>query len=150
LVTGNLLTGKQKINIDFFPGEGAAELSQFEEYTVIPSIETGVERLETQVSTFLDKLNTLPLDETLRGVSAVLDNTDKTLEKLSTAIDSANNLLDSDESREMSQSLGVSVNSLNGTLENLDDLIRKLSIRPSSLLFPAEPELDPIPEARTQ
>ena len=150
LLTGNLLTGKQKINIDYFPDEGPAELTQFEGYTVIPSIETGVERLETQVSTFLDKLNALPLDETLSGVTAVLDNTDKTLEKLSTAIDSANNLLDSDESREMSQSLGASVNSLNGTLENLDDLIRKLSIRPSSLLFPAEPELDPIPEARTQ
>ena len=150
LLTGNLLTGKQKINIDYFPEEGSAELGEFEGYTVIPSIETGVERLETQVSAFLDKLNALPLEETLDGVDQVLNNTDKTLEKLSTAIESANNLLDSDESREMSQSLGASVNSLNGTLENLDDLIRKLSIRPSSLLFPAEPELDPIPEARDQ
>ena len=150
LVTGNLLTGKQKINIDYFPDEGPAELTQFEGYIVIPSIETGVERLETQVSAFLDKLNALPLEETLNGIGVVLENTDKSLAKFSTAIDSANNLLDSDESREMSQSLGASVNSLNGTLENLDDLIRKLSIRPSSLLFPAEPELDPIPEARTQ
>jgi len=86
----------------------------------------------------------------LDGVGKVLNNTDKTLAKLSTAIESANNLLDSDESRDMSQSLSASVNSLNGTLENLDDLIRKLSIRPSSLLFSAEPELDPIPEASDQ
>ncbi len=147
LLTGNLLTGKQVISFDYFPDEAPAKLGQFEQYTLIPSIETGVERLEAQVSNFLDKLNALPLEETLVSVNQALNNADKTMISLSSTLDTANNLIDSDESKAMYQSLGSSVNSLNSTLENLDELIRKLSIRPSSLLFPYEPELDPIPKA---
>ncbi|MBL4567772.1 MAG: MCE family protein [Porticoccus sp.] len=148
LTTGNLLTGKQVVSINYFPDEEPVELGMFEQYVVIPSIETGVERLGAQVSAFLEKLNALPLEETLAGMNMALGNADKTLASLSAALDSANSLLEGDETRAMSQSLGASVNSLNQSLENLDGLVRKLSIRPSSLLFPSPPELDPIPEAR--
>ena len=113
----------------------------------------------------MDRLNALPLDETIAGVNRVLGNAD-------TTITSLNVLLESDDTKalpselvttleelrvtlagfspdsKMYQGLGSSVNTLNGTLENLDGLIRQLSIRPNALLFPASPELDPIPEAR--
>tara|TARA_R110000822_G_scaffold159476_31_gene299671 strand:- start:910 stop:2535 length:1626 start_codon:yes stop_codon:yes gene_type:complete len=165
LLMGNLLTGKQLIGIDFYPDEAPAELGVFGQYPVIPSIETGIVRLETKVSKFLDRLNALPLDETIAGVNRVLGNAD-------TTITSLNVLLESDDTKalpselvttleelrvtlagfspdsKMYQGLGSSVNTLNGTLENLDGLIRQLSIRPNALLFPASPELDPIPEAR--
>ena len=172
LMTGNLLTGKQLVSVDFFPEEEPAELGVFEQYAVIPTIETGVGRLENQVSSFLEKLNSLPLEETVTGVNKVLDSADSSLASLTSTLDSVNGLIDSDDSRRLSselvatlgelrsaltglspdskmyQSLGASVNSLNGTLESLDALIRKLSVKPSSLLFPASPEMDPIPEAR--
>ena len=172
LMTGNLLTGKQLVSIDFFPEEEPAELGEFGQYVAIPTIETGVGRLENQVTSFLDRLNALPLEETVTGVNTVLGSADNSLSSLTETLDSVNNLIDSDDSRRLSselvatlgelrsaltglspdskmyQSLGASVNSLNGTLENLDDLIRQLSVKPSSLLFPTSPEMDPIPEAR--
>lgn len=147
LFTSNLLTGKQIVSIDYYPDEVPAELGAFEQYAVIPSVETGVERLETQINDFLEKLNALPMEETLAGVNRALDSADKTMASLSSTLDSANSVLGGDESRAMSQSLGASVNALNQSLESLDGLVRKLSIRPSSLLFPSPPELDPIPEA---
>jgi paraquat-inducible protein B len=158
LSVGNFLTGKQLVSIDFYPDEEPAELGTFEQYVTIPTIETGVGRLENQVRSFMDRLNALPLEETVTGVNKVLGN--------------VNGLLDSDDTKNVSselvatlgelryvlaglspdskmyQNLGASVNSLNGTLENLDALIRKLSVKPSSLLFPETPEMDPIPEAR--
>ncbi|MDX2349912.1 MAG: intermembrane transport protein PqiB [Porticoccus sp.] len=158
LSVGNFLTGKQLVSIDFYPDEEPAELGTFDTYVTIPTIETGVGRLESQIRNFMDRLDALPLEETVAGANKVLGN--------------VNGLLESDETKELSselvatlaelrhtltglspdskmyQSLGASVNSLNGTLENLDALIRKISVKPNSLLFPASPEMDPIPEAR--
>lgn len=158
LSVGNFLTGSQLVNIDYFSDEEPAELGTFEQYVTIPTIETGVGRLESQIRNFMDRLNALPLEETVAGANKVLGN--------------VNGLLESDETKELSselvatlaelrhtmsglspdskmyQGLGASVNSLNRTLENLDALMRKLSDKPSALIFPTSPEMDPIPEAR--
>lgn len=171
LETGNLLTGKQLISIDYFPDQEDAELLHFEQYTVIPSIETGIARLEQQVSAFLEKLNALPLEETVSGANKVLGEADDTLASLTAVVNSANSLLSNDHAKalpaelaatiaelrgllsgyapesEMGQSLGSSVSTLNATLASLDTLIRQLSIKPNSIIFPVAPESDPIPEA---
>ncbi|MEH6616510.1 MAG: intermembrane transport protein PqiB [Porticoccus sp.] len=172
LMTGNLLTGKQLVNVDFFPEEEPAELGAFEQYVTIPTIETGVGRLENQLRSFLDRLDALPLEETVAGVNKVLGTADNSLSSLTETLDSVNNIVDSDDSRrlsselvatlgelrsaltgiapdsEMYQGLGATITSLNGSLENLDALIRKVSDKPNSLIFPSSPEMDPIPEAR--
>ncbi|MEH6466737.1 MAG: intermembrane transport protein PqiB [Porticoccus sp.] len=172
LTTGNLLTGKQLVSVDYYPEEEPAELGAFEQYVVIPTIETGVGRLENQVTSFLDRLNALPLEETVTELNKVLGTADNSLSSLTETLDSVNSIIESDDFRrlsselvatlgelrsvltgiapdsEMYQGLGASVNSLNGTLENLDALIRKLSDKPSALIFPSSPEMDPIPEAR--
>ena len=48
----------------------------------------------------------------------------------------------------MSDGLGASVNELNSGLESLNGLIRTLSIKPNSILFPSTIPSDPIPQAR--
>ncbi|RLA39007.1 MAG: paraquat-inducible protein B [Gammaproteobacteria bacterium] len=167
LETGNLLTGKQLISIDYFPDKEPAELGKFEQYSVIPSVETGVARLEQQVSAFLEKLNALPLEETVAGAN-------KTLTSLTASIDSVNSVLASEDTQalpkelvatlndlrivlnglspnsKMAQSLGSSVSTLNATLISLDALIRQLSIKPNAIIFPVSPEPDLIPEAQAQ
>ncbi|MBL4782351.1 MAG: intermembrane transport protein PqiB [Porticoccaceae bacterium] len=174
LQTGNLLTGKQLINLDYYPDEAPTELGKFEQYGVIPSIETGVARLEHQVSRFLDKLNALPLEATMVEVNRVLGRADASLSSLTAAIDSANSVLASDDTKalpeemvatlsdlrivlkglspnsKMAQSLGSSVGTLNATLISLDALIRQLSLKPNAILFPVSPEPDLIPEAHGQ
>jgi paraquat-inducible protein B len=174
LETGNLLTGKQIISLDFYPDEEPAELGAFNEFRLIPTIETGIARLEHQVSTFLEKLNALALDETVAGVNKVLNKADGTLVSLTAAIDSINKVLASDDiqalpqelmaslvdlrtvlnglspNSKMAQSLGSSVSTLNGTLLSLDTLLRQLSIKPNAILFPVSPEPDLIPEAHSK
>ena len=174
LETGNLLTGKQLISLDYFPDEEPAELGSFEQYSVIPTIETGVARLEHQVSAFLEKLNALPLEETVAGANKALSKADDTLTSLTAAIDSANGVLANEDvqalpdelaatlydlrtvlnglspNSKMAQSLGSSVSTMNATLKSLDTLIRKLSISPNSLIFFTTPESDPIPEAHAK
>ncbi|MBL4890200.1 MAG: intermembrane transport protein PqiB [Candidatus Lindowbacteria bacterium] len=172
LQTGNLLTGKQLISFDFFPDEEPAVLGHFGQYTLVPTVETGVGRLENQVRTFLDTLNALPLEAIVAEANTVLSDADKTVVSLTATLNSVNSLLDNNDSKALPgelvatlaemrnalagltpeskiyQSLGASVNSLNSTLESMDALLRKLSIKPNTLLFPTAPEPDLIPEAR--
>ncbi len=174
LETGNLLTGKQLISLNYFPDEEPAELGEFEQYSVIPTIETGVARLEQQVSAFLEKLNSLPLEETIIGANKALGKADDTLTSLTAAIDSVNKVIASEDTQalpeelvatlndlrtvlnglspnsKMAQSLGSSIGTLNATLASLDTLIRQLSIKPNSIIFPVTPEPDLIPEAHSK
>ncbi|MBV1959632.1 MAG: intermembrane transport protein PqiB [Pseudomonadales bacterium] len=174
LQTGNLLTGQQLINLDFFPEEKPAELGTFGEYRVIPTIETGVARLEEQVNSFLQTLNNLPLETTVTGVNTVITNADKAVISLTTTINSLNSLLDNEDSKALPnelvktlielrntlnglssessiyQNLDSSLDTLESTLDSLDALLRKLSVQPNTLLFPTKPEPDLIPEAGTK
>lgn len=174
LETGNLLTGKQLISLDYFPDEQPAALGDFEQYSVIPTIETGVARLEQQVSAFLEKLNALPLEETITGANKALGKADDTLTSLTTAIDSVNKVLANEDTQalpeeleatlndlqtvltglspnsKMAQSLGSSIGTLNATLVSLDTLIRQLSIKPNAIIFPVSGEPDLIPEAHSK
>ncbi len=174
LETGNLLTGKQIISLDFYPDEEPKQLGTFNEYSLIPTIETGIARLEQQVSTFLEKLNALPLEETVVGVNQVLNKADNTLVSLTSATDSINSMLANDATQalpqelivslsdlrtvlhglspnsKMAQSLGSSVSTLNATLLSLDTLLRQLAIKPNAIIFPVSPEPDLIPEAHAK
>ena len=174
LQTGSLLTGKQLISVDYFSDEEPAELGRFGKYTLIPTVQAGVDRLENQVQTFLDTLNALPLEAIVAQANKTLSDADEAVVSLTSTLSSVNSLLDSNDSKalpselaatlkelrnalaglapesKLYQSLGASVSSLNATLESLDALLRKLSIKPNALLFPATPEPDLIPEARSR
>lgn len=165
LETGSLLTGKLYVNIDFYKDAEPVPLEQFDGYTVIPSIPTGLGRLEYQVSSLLEKFNALPLDDTVTGVNI-------TLSKLTATLESLHEILAQDDTRELSaelgetlvelrktlgglspdspvgQSISNSLFELNKTLQNVEELTRTLSDKPNALVFPANIPADPIPEAR--
>lgn len=164
LETGNLLTGKQLVTLNYYPEEGAASLSEFNEYAVIPTVRTGVDRLEQQVRNFLDKLNALPLENTVASANDAI-------EQMNTTLRSVNRLLEHRETQRLPdnvaatmmelrevldgfsqnsnlyQNLGYSVNELNRALENLDELSRRLADNPNSLIFSGSRKADPVPEA---
>jgi len=167
LETANLLTGNQRVSLDYFPGEPPAKLQKFNEYAVIPSITAGVVGLENRLTVFLDMLNQLPVTETLVEANSVLVRADQTLESLnmlladdqsqalpaelaSTLTEMRNFLVDLSPDSRMSDGLGASVNELNIGLERLNALIRTLSIKPNAVLFPAAPVADPIPQAHSR
>ncbi len=172
LATGNLLTGKQLIEIDYYADVPKEELGTFEGYPVIPSVETGIGRLEQQVSALLTKFNALPLETTVKDADQALKRVDTTLAELSRTLVSVNTILESNAAQSLPvevnaaiielrsvldglsqdspfyQNLDASMSKLNRTLQNLTELTRQLSEQPNSVLFPAKSEADVIPEAR--
>jgi len=172
LQTGNLLTGKKLIGVDYYPDEKPAELGSFENYTTIPTVETGVDLLQTQASALLKKLNALPLEEVVAGASKAMASADDTLIVLQSTLGSANTVLSGadtvaltgeltatlqkmrfvldgfSQNAELYKNLNASLRSLDATLNNTKSLTRQLSDKPNSLLLPASNEPDPIPRAK--
>ena len=158
--SGNLFTGAQYIDIDFYPTAPDATLGTFLQYTTIPTIETGLVRLEEQLTSILDTIEALPLADTvatlnqnLASLQSILANQstqqlpthlDETVQELRDAISSIA------PNSDASQTLDSSLLSLNRTLANLESLTGTLSKQPNAVIFPSSPEVDPIPEVSKQ
>lgn len=171
LQTGSLLTGALYINIDWYKDEPAVETAEFDGYPVMPTIPSGLGRLEQQIGSLLDKLNNLPLEPVVNNASNALATLDGSLASLTATMNSLQLILDKEGSKSlpgelsdtlaelrqtlstlspdspMGQSISNSVFELNRTLRNLEELTRTLSEKPNSLVFPTDFPADPIPEA---
>jgi paraquat-inducible protein B len=174
LQTGNLLTGALYVNIDYYPDAPAAPKEEFDGYPVLPSIPSGLGRLEQQIGDLLTKFNDLPLDAMAANANSAMATLDGTLSSLTATMNSLQVLLDTEGTKALpgelnetlaelrktlsaispdtalGQSLSDSVFELNRTLRNLEELTRTLSEKPNSLVFPTESTADPIPEANPQ
>ena len=163
LKTGNLLTGEAIVDIDYFPDAESAELGEFAGYTVIPTVSTGIAGLERQVGQVLKKLNDLPLEPVLQDLRA-------TLVAVRESVDSLNEAMTGRRAREISASIDAALTKINATLDsvspdsptadrlnqalvdlnltlrNIETLTRKLSDKPSSLIFSTPTGDDPVPQ----
>ena len=172
LQTGNLLTGQKLIGVDYYHDAEPAELGSFEKYATIPTVETGVELLQTQASALLKKLNALPLEETVAGATKAMAGADDVLASLQATLASADAMIKGADTKALSgelvatlqkmrfvldgfsrnaelyKNLNASLRSLDSTLNNTKSLTRQLSDKPNSLLLPAGNEPDPIPRAK--
>lgn len=167
LESGSLLTGAKYVNIDYYPNAEKASLGTFMEYTTIPTIDTGLARLEQKLNAVLDTINALPLGDTvdsannaiaslnqsLDSLNAILENQDtqqlpaqlnETLQELSDAVSG----LAPDS--EAYQNVNSSLLSLDRALNNLEALTRTLSEQPSALVLPTNATPDPIPKVKEQ
>jgi len=174
LETGNLLTGSLYVNVEFYPEEDVIAIASYEGFNTIPTISTGLGRLEKQFSDLLEKLNSLPLENTVEGANNAVTSLDTTLKTLAKTLGSVDAILDQDSTRQLTQelsdtlaglqktlssltpngasafqSLSSSVNELNRTLSNLEKFTRTIADKPNALVLPAIIPADPIPEAST-
>jgi paraquat-inducible protein B len=164
LETGNLLTGSLFISIDYYPNAEPDQVGEFSNHPTIPTVQTGFARIEEQISTFLTKINELPVGETLAGVDTMVASLTKTLDSMEKLLsDRSTQQLGSEltatlkDLREILvglspqgaafQSFEGSVEKLNGTLSNLDELTRTLKDQPNALILPTKFPSDPIPGA---
>ena len=163
LATGNLLTGSKLVSFDYYPDESPTTLGDFDGYPTIPTIETGLERIEVKVSQLLDKLNGLPVEATLQSANRTLAGLEGTVNEL-------RELLAGDEVQSMPQTLtktmaeltrtlesfssgsefyddlARALTELNRTLQGLDGLSTTLEKQPSLLIFSKTIKPDPEPE----
>lgn len=162
LETGNLITGSLYINIDYYTDADPAQVGQFQQYAVIPTIQTGFDRIEEQLSAALNKINALPLEQTM-------DRADTMLVSLKQTLDAMHTILSDHSSRQLSAEMTAtlkdlrqilaalapegqtfraiqgSASQLYETLYHLDELTRTLSDKPNALIMPTNFHADPIP-----
>ena len=135
LATGNLLTGSLLVNLDYYPDEPEMTLTQFNGFDEIPSISGGLEQIQHSVAQLLNKLNALPLEQTVsttNGAIAKLDQSLTSLDKLlsseatqdipvqlNAAATSVNRVLSSEDTQNLPVKLNAALDSLKKTLDGL-------------------------------
>ncbi|MFC6439242.1 intermembrane transport protein PqiB [Pseudobowmanella zhangzhouensis] len=169
LSTGNLLTGKQIVDLQHFATESEAKLALFLDYPVIPTRAGDFTQITQKLSAILDKLNGLPLEqlsdeasETLTNITQTMQRYDSSGQKMEALL---NQLNDADIARQISdilhnvnqlsaaytegspgqEELNAMLANVNRTLRELQPLIQKVNNQPSSLVFPATPANEPVP-----
>ena len=160
LATGNLLTGSLYVSVDNYPDAPKAELGEFAGRPTIPSIESGLGGIEQRITVLLDRLNELPLDETvteLQGTLASINkifaseamqsmpaSLDATLAELRTTVASF-----SGDSELQARLLPV-VTELEQTLVSLRGVLDTIEEQPNALIFNRKFRDDPRPPAGSQ
>jgi paraquat-inducible protein B len=90
LGSGNLLTGAQVVELEYFDDAPAAKMGDFEGYTTLPTIVTGLSGLEHKVSKLLDKVNDLPIERTMGTVNLAVTELNQSLAALRTLLQNEN------------------------------------------------------------
>ncbi|MEM8815569.1 MAG: intermembrane transport protein PqiB [Pseudomonadota bacterium] len=166
LGTGNLLTGRKLVELEYVEGSGA-ERQLFGDYTVIPSVSGRLGRLFESVASTLDALGEMPLDDMVTNASTALEQMTATLAEL-------DEILDDESSREVFSRLNAtlssfqkladdfsagsatyeelqrSLQSLEITLKDLQPVLRQLRTKPNSLVFGADGNDDPEPKGANE
>lgn len=141
LKTGNLITGNQLINLDFYPGEPALDVGEFNQYAQIPTIAGGIDQIQQSLTKLLDKFNDLPLDKTVGNANSAIHQLDKTLLKV-------DSLLGTPQVQTLPDQINTSLTELDATLRNIKNLSD--SLNNSVQLLPVAEHEDLIPEAKKE
>lgn len=80
LKTGNLLTGKQVVVLDFFPDAEPATIAQEEGLPVFPTVPTPMEEISTKFMRILQKIDDIPLDQIGQDLGATIKTTKQLVE----------------------------------------------------------------------
>ncbi len=111
LKTSNLLSGAQVLDIEFYEDMPDTELGEFNGYNTLPTIASGIGQLQHRVFTLLDKVNNLPLEQTVSSINRSMAELDRTMAALRT-------ILEDDSARALPADL-------QRTLESLRDILEK-------------------------
>ena len=165
LATGNLLTGARFVTFDYFPGDDPAAIGEFAGYPTLPTIQGGLAGIEHQITKLLEKINALPIEQTVVGANDNLAEFERTLSAVTGTLNDLREIVGTDAARNLPVSLDATltelstavstlspdlqrtVTELNGTLENLRLLTRQLDEKPNAIIFPARHQADTQPRA---
>lgn len=171
LETGNLLTGRQFVDLQHYPELAGVELSDYQGYRIIPTISGEISQLTKKVDAVLDKLQALPLAplatdarQLVQQANATLTGVQQTLASLDSLVASVNQAglvgqlhqtLASIEtlSRSFSgdsasyQELRQALRQFEQSMGQLRPLLHQLNSQPNSLIFGLEHSGEPQPKA---
>jgi paraquat-inducible protein B len=120
LTPGSLLTGALFVAIDFFPEAKPDELVQVGEYPSIPTVLSG---LQHQLTTALNKFQSLPVEESLKKFDTATTQIALALEEIKATAAAANKLLASDEIAKLPADLRASLAKIDKLAASLDQAV---------------------------
>jgi paraquat-inducible protein B len=129
LKSGSLLTGSLFVDLDFQKDAAPATIAQIGGYRVLPTTAGGLSELQEKATALLDKLNSLPLEETVENASAALAEIKKTAASLNVTAGSYN------QNGPLYQNLSETLRQLDETLRSLRELSSTLERKPNSIIF---------------
>ena len=132
LKTGNILTGKLYIDLDFYPDADKAALREEDGYTILPTVPTSVEEITRSVNVVLDKLKEFPFGKIGADMTKALANLDKTIVQADATLKSVDGMLAEDSP--MSQELQETLLELSEAARSLRVLADYLERHPEALL----------------
>ncbi|WPC75206.1 intermembrane transport protein PqiB [Vibrio porteresiae] len=169
LVTSNILTGSKIISVDFDAQAKPAKAEQVAGYPVFPSVPNSFDSLGQKFASLLDKLNNLPLNDTMNSLDKTLQSANDTLKTLNTVSKQIDTLLAAPHTQQLPEQLTLSLQDLQrtlktyqeegavgsqlqkslGTLErtlnDLQPVLRQLQQKPNALIFESNAAPDTIP-----
>ncbi|MEO7168475.1 MAG: MlaD family protein [Spartobacteria bacterium] len=129
LKTSSFLTGQLYVDLDFLKDPAPATVAELEGYRVLPTISSGLGELQEKVVAVLDKIQALPLDETVKNASAALDAIKGTAQSLDKTVGGY------DQNGPLYQDLSQTLRQLDETLRSLRTLTGTLERKPNSIIF---------------
>lgn len=172
LKSGSLLTGAMYVDLDFHRDLRDDYVSNiFEERRVFPSTSSGFAHIEAQVSSLLDKLNSLEVEPILSSLERNLAHSEAMLDEVRSLTSAFQAIVDDPATRELPDNLNRSLIELRETLtglspesaayreltsamqrlerlmRDLQPAARTLSEQPSALIFDRRTGDDPEPRA---
>ncbi len=127
LRTGSLITGQLFVDLDISKDAPPAEVTMIGDYRIIPTISSGLGQLQDKLTALLDKLQALPLDETVKTANGALAEIRGTAEEAKTAVaglksasENLDKLLASKDTQNLPADLKASLASLRKTLDGFN------------------------------
>jgi len=84
LKTGSLLTGSMYVELDVFPDAKPEKITEKDGIAFFPSVNGGISEISNKVSSLLDKLNNLKLEESLGRLNQTLSSIDSASQSMNT------------------------------------------------------------------
>jgi paraquat-inducible protein B len=160
LSTGNLLTGALFVTMDIYPNAEKDGLGEFADVQTIPTVPSGLEGIAQKVTVLLDKLNELPLDDTVARAEQLLASVDRLvaspdMQRLPQALEEAvvelrATLASLSADSELQNRLMPTITELERTLASLRQVLDTIDEQPNALIFNREYREDPRPPAGSQ
>jgi len=79
LKTASLITGALYVDLDYYTDAAEVEIAQVADFPVMPTISSGFAQLESKLSSILDKIESLPMDEMVAKFTIAADETATTV-----------------------------------------------------------------------
>jgi len=155
LATGSLITGGKYISLDVHERNAGVALGSYAGRPTIPTLQSGLEGLEYQLSQLLDKLNGMPIEQLANSAAGVIESTDRLLasqsmQELPAALDETlagvrTTLVSFSGESVLQERLVASLVELDRSLRSIRVLANALNEQPNSLVFSRRSSPDPLP-----